>query len=145
MRTINTILPVHSAICKLFLPRQRLSGNLDGANIPTGIPPPLPRLNVAVVDKVTMQAQLQLQWQMNHSQRALSQILRVKNRHVIPQLVEAVHEGDQVPLSLGGVVALGDEARLLDCRRGAEEVRIFSATRERVLRVPFVVAYSNQS
>lgn len=56
MRTIDTILPVHSPTRKLLLPRQRLSSNLDGPNIPTGIPPPLPRLNVPVIHKVAMQA-----------------------------------------------------------------------------------------
>lgn len=141
MRTVNTILPIHSPIRKLLLPRQRLSSNLDGPNIPTGIPPPLPSLNITVIDKVAMQAQFQLQRQVNHGQRSLCQILRVKNRHVIPQLVEPVHECDQVPLALGGVVALGDEARLLDRRRGSEEIRVLRATCERVVRVPRVMAY----
>lgn len=141
MRAINTILPVHSPIRKLLLPRQRLSSNLDGPNIPTGIPPPLPSLNVPVIDKVAMQAELQLQRQMDHSQRALGQVLRVKNRYIIPKLVEPVHECNQVPLALGGVLALGDEARLLDRRRRAEEVRVLRAACECVVRVPCVMAY----
>lgn len=140
MRAISTILPIHSPIRKLLLPRQRLSSNPDRPDIPTSVSPLLPRLNIPVVDKVAMETQLQLQRQVNHSQRPLGQILRVKDGYIVPQLVEPIHERYQVPLSLGRVVTPGDEARLLYRRRGPEEVRVLGAARQRVVWVPGIVS-----
>ncbi|SPQ25712.1 ef798fcc-f04c-4c85-91f9-df14b1c280cd [Thermothielavioides terrestris] len=104
----------------------RLGGNLQRANVAALCPPLLPRVDIAVVDPVAVQAQLQLQRQMDHRQRALGQVLRVEDDHVVAQLVEVVQQRDQVALALGAALAR-DEGRLLEGHGRPGEVDVLQA------------------
>lgn len=139
MHAISTILPVSSPISQRLLPRQRLSSYLDRPDVPTSITSLLPRLDVPVVDKVAMEPQLELERQVDHGQRALGEILSIEHRDVIPQLIQSIHQRNQVPLALLGIFTARDEAWLLHGRRRAEEIRILFAIGQRVVQVPRVV------
>lgn len=137
----STICSIRCPIRTTGLPGQWFGRNLDRADVAAlRLPPLLPRLNVPVVHKVPMQAQLQLQRQVQHSQRALRQFLRIKDEDVIAQHIEVIDERDEVTLALGAIFLLGDERRLLERRRGPGKVDVLVARGERLRRVPGVVA-----
>lgn len=141
MRSVcSTIRRLTRSTCPTLLPRQRLRSDLDGPNIASlGIPPPLPRLDIPMVHKVPMQAQLQLQRQMQHGQRALRQVLRIKNHHVIPQHIQVIHQRDQIPLALAAAVPR-NKRRLLERARRPSPIHVLRPRRARRVQVPRVVA-----
>lgn len=75
---------------------------------------------------------------MHHRQRALRQVLRVKNHHIIPQHVEMIQQCDQVPLALAAAV-FGDERRLLEGPRRSRPIHILFPLCQRLVKIPGVV------
>lgn len=85
-----------------------------------------------------MQTYFQFQGQVQGRQRALGQILRVKDDHVVSEHIQVIQQHNQVALALAAVI-LGDEARLLKGPRWAGEPDILGALGQGIVKVPGVV------